>query len=73
MAETNDLTVRDVSVQEGMRFTSTGQVERETRYTYFVGRHGPFTLVYGPGEDTPEKVKADMLARGASLREILGG
>lgn len=72
MAPANDLSIRDVSVQQGMRFTRTGQVERETRYTFFVGNHGPFLLVYGANEDTPDQVKADMQARVDSLRSILG-
>lgn len=72
MPNGNDLTIRDVTVAEGIRFSRVGLVERETRYTFFVGNHGPFQLVYPAGEDTTEKVKTDMQARVDSLRSILG-
>jgi hypothetical protein len=46
---------------------------KKVRYTFYVGQHGPFTLEYLPGQDTPEKVKLDMQAQVDKLTQLPQG
>jgi len=66
-----DAAVRNLTVTTGVKFDGTGRAFTVTRYTFFVGTHGPFTLEYWPGRDTPAQVQADIQARVDSLR-VLG-
>lgn len=65
-----DKAVRSLRVAEQTMLTAQGDVRHEVQYTYHVGPHGPFTLRYKRGEDTPEQVKTDTDAQVRKLREL---
>jgi hypothetical protein len=55
--------ITGVTVKEDVRLTDAGTTQRVVLYRFKVGAHGPFTLTYEQGRDTPEKVSADMQAQ----------
>lgn len=55
--------VHVTKVQEIPQFTPDNEIVKVIKYTFNVGKHGPFTLDYQPGADTPDVVQRDMNAR----------
>ncbi len=55
-----DKRIEVTAVEDTATFQRSGQVTPQTRYTYFVGGHGPFSLVFERGTDTQEVVHKAM-------------
>ena len=55
-----DARVQDLNVAETAVFNRDGSITHQTRYTYFVAGHGPFTLTYERGADTQQQVEHDI-------------
>lgn len=55
-----DLKPHDINVTESQIVTNGGQVQLQRRLTFWVGTHGPFTKIYGPGEGTAQQYKLDI-------------
>jgi len=56
----NDLKPHDITVTEQPIVSQNGQVQMQRRLTFWIGSHGPFTKIYGPGEGTATQYKADI-------------
>jgi hypothetical protein len=65
-----DKRVQDVRVEDTAQFLRTGNVLPQTRYTFFVGGHGPFTLTYARGADTEDQVHGDITAQVRKLESL---
>jgi hypothetical protein len=62
--------VKDVTVTTTVKFNRDGTTTPITRYTYFVGKHGPFYVDYPKGQDTPETVSAAMQVEVDKLKAL---
>ena len=65
-----DLTVHDIAVSEQTTFAPGGGAAVQKRVSYFVGTHGPFTLVYNKADGTAARIKADIQAQVDDLRSV---
>lgn len=54
--------VQHMQVTTQTRFDPRGNPYAITQYSFFLGQNGPFTLEYKRGEDTEQKVTADIQA-----------
>jgi hypothetical protein len=70
MASDNDLIVHDLSTSEQPFFGPGGVIKKQTRVTFYVGSHGPFTLTYDEGQGSAERIQNDINARVRDLRVI---
>lgn len=66
------LAVNSVKIQDGTRFLSTGGTQKVTTVTYWLGRHGPFELVYPQGTATSVQINNDINARKNELSQVMG-
>lgn len=66
----HDLKVHDISQNEQPYFGPGGVVKKQTRVTFYVGSHGPFTLTYDEGQGTADRIQSDINARVRDLRVI---
>lgn len=57
-------------VSSTVRLNRDGSVTPITRYTYFVGKHGPFSFDLKHDEDTPENVAAKMQMQVDKLTQL---
>lgn len=64
------LNVHDITTTEQPFFGLGGVVKKQTRVTFYVGTHGPFTLTYDEGQGTAEKIQNDINAKVRDLRVI---
>ena len=71
MPDPNGLDIHDVLIAHSPTFDRNGQMQTNTTITYSVGSHGPFHLLYGPGQMTADKVNADMAKQVQELRAIV--
>jgi hypothetical protein len=65
-----DASVKGLTASGTVKADATGRIFPAVKYTYFVGSNGPFTETYFQGQDTPEKVTADIQARVNALRSL---
>lgn len=72
MNTTDPLTPSSVTVKDGTRFLYNGATQDVTTVTYFLGRHGPFTLTYPRGTATSVQINNDIAARQRELRQVQG-
>lgn len=70
MASNDTLNVHDISSTEQPFFGVGGVVKKQTRVTFYVGTHGPFTLTYDEGQGTADKIQSDINAKVRDLRVI---
>lgn len=61
--------ITDITVREMPKFNRDSTVTVMMVYTYYVGKHGPFTLQYVKGQDAPVTVKADMQSQVQKLMD----
>lgn len=66
----DDLNVHDITTTEQPYFGPGGITKKQTRVTFFVGSHGPFTLIYNEGQGTSEQIQSDINAKVRDLRVI---
>lgn len=66
------LAVNSVKIQDGTRFLSTGGTQKVTTVTYWLGRHGPFELVYPQGQVSAVQINNDINTRKALLSQVQG-
>ena len=69
---TDPLVVNSVKIQDGTRFLTSGGVQKVTTVTYWLGRHGPFELVYPQGQVSAMQINGDITARKNDLSQVLG-
>lgn len=72
MAVTDPLAPNSVKMQDTTKYLFNGGSQQITRVTYWLGRHGPFTLDYPVGSATSVQINSDIQARQAQLRQVLG-
>jgi hypothetical protein len=65
-----DPLVQGLTASGTVKVDATGRIFPAVKYTYFVGANGPFTETYFQGQDTPDKVTADIQARVNALRAL---
>jgi hypothetical protein len=65
-----DSSVKGLTASGTVKADATGRIFPAVKYTYFVGANGPFTEVYFAGQDTAERVTADVQARVNQLRAL---
>lgn len=68
MAE--DLAVKNLTQSEQPYFGPGGITKKQTRVTFYVGAHGPFTLTYDEGQGTTDRIQADINAKVRELRVL---
>jgi hypothetical protein len=61
-----------VKAQDGTRFLSNGGVQKVTTITYWLGRHGPFELVYPQGQWSAVDVNNAIHKQRNELSQVLG-
>lgn len=66
------LVVNSVKVQDTTRFLPNGGTQDVTIVTYWLGRHGPFTLTYPRGAADAVTVNNDITAKKQNLAQIMG-
>ena len=66
------LAPNSVKVTDKTKFLFNGGTQQVTSVTYWLGRHGPFTLEYPAGTATAVQINNDIALRQADLRQILG-
>jgi hypothetical protein len=71
-ASLDPLNVNSVKIQDGTRFLSTGGTQKVTTVTYWLGRHGPFELVYPQGTATAVQINTDINAQKNLLSQVQG-
>ena len=71
MPDPNGLDVHDIVIANSPTFDRAGRMVNNTVVTFGIGDHGPFTLVYGPGEATPDRVNADIAAHVRDIRAVV--
>jgi hypothetical protein len=60
----------DLIVTEQTRFDLQGNPYKVNLYTFFVGKHGPFSFEYKCGEETQATVEARIMAKVNELRNL---
>jgi len=65
-----DSHVNHMQVTTQARFDVRGNPTQVRQYSFYIDKNGPFTLDYGPGEDTAAKVTADIDAICQHLRSV---
>ena len=66
------LVVNTVKVQDGTRFLANGGTQKVTTVIYWLGRHGPFELVYPQGQVSAVQINNDINTRKSLLSQISG-
>jgi hypothetical protein len=66
------LVINSVKVQDGTRFLANGGVQKVTTVTYWLGRHGPFELVYPQGQVSAVQINSDIQQRKNDLAQVNG-
>ena len=72
LAAADPLAINSVKVQDGTRFLASGGTQRVTTVTYWLGKHGPFELVYPQGTATAVQINNDIAARKNQLSQVMG-
>jgi hypothetical protein len=65
-----DAAVKGLTAVGTVKADATGRIFPAVKYTYFVGSNGPFTETYFQGQDTTDRVQADIQARVNQLRAL---
>lgn len=65
-----DPATEHLTVTTNTRFPKTGKAVSVKTYSFYLGDNGPFKLEYTAGQDTPEKIEADIAAEAAKLRAL---
>lgn len=64
---------RDVLISESLQPTTSGTFEKHTFVRFYVGKHGPFTLEYGPGAYSVERARGDIAAKASEVQATIQG
>jgi hypothetical protein len=70
MDNPDDLRVHDITSNEQPYFGPGGITKKQTRVTFYVGSHGPFTLTYDESQGTAQRIQDDINAKVRDLRTI---
>lgn len=65
-----DPALHDVKVQETSSATPAGAFVKVTRYTFYIGNNGPFSLEYPAGQDHSQQFTQDVQAKVNYLRSV---
>ncbi len=65
-----DEVISQVHVQDVPGVDANLQPTKTKRVTFMVGKNGPFTLTYTPGEYTAERVEQDIRKEVTTLRAL---
>jgi len=65
-----ELKAMNIQVSHAPTFTPQGNVVTNTVVKFMVGDHGPFSLSFPPGQDTPDLVRAAIQKQIDSVRSI---
>jgi len=70
MADANDYKVHDLVQREEASFLPGDFGRPQTVVTFYVGKHGPFRLVYPQGQGTSDKINSDIQHKIVELRRV---
>jgi hypothetical protein len=62
MANGSQYAVNGVRIRETPRLDANGNPFTATLVTFLVGQNGPFTLMFAPGQGTPEAISSAITA-----------
>jgi hypothetical protein len=61
MANGSQYAVNGVRLRETPRLDANGNPFTATLVSFLVGQHGPFTLMFAPGQGTPDAISAAII------------
>ena len=62
--------VTQVSIRTSPQLNANGRVSTNTIVSFYVGQHGPFSLIYPPNMSTPDQITKDITSKVNEIRTL---